>query len=67
MSDTKNAMKMVSAGGIIIWHDYGVWEGVTKALEEIEKNKSLGLRHIAGTSLAYWKAPVEKLNHPAAS
>ncbi len=59
MSDTENAMKMVSAGGIIIWHDYGVWEGVTKALEEIEKNESLGLRHIAGTSLAYWKAPVE--------
>ena len=46
---------MVSRGGIILWHDYGIWEGVTKALEEIESSENLGLKNIAGTSLAYWK------------
>jgi hypothetical protein len=28
-----------------------VWEGVTRALEEIEAARRLGLRHIRGTSL----------------
>jgi len=55
ISDTQNAMKMIRKGGIIIWHDYGVWEGVTRALEEIEQKENIGLKHIAGTSLVYWK------------
>jgi hypothetical protein len=54
MSDTRAAMKLVRPGGIIVWHDYGVWEGVTRALEEIERREHLGLRHIAGTSLVFW-------------
>jgi len=57
ISDTINARDMLSPGGIIIWHDYGVWKGVTQALEEIEENEKLGLKHIAGTSLVYWKSP----------
>ena len=44
-------------GGIVMWHDYGVWEGVTRALEEIEARRNLGLRHIRGTSLVFWRAP----------
>jgi predicted O-methyltransferase YrrM len=56
-SDTRAAIKIARAGGVIIWHDYGIWEGVTKALEELEQQESHGLRNIRGTSLVYWKKP----------
>lgn len=55
VSDTKEALKMVAKGGVIIWHDYGIWDGVTKSLEEIEIASKLGLKNIDGTSLVYWK------------
>ena len=55
VSDTAAAREMVCAGGRIVWHDYGIWEGVTKALEEIEAREGLGLRNIRGTSLVIWK------------
>ena len=55
LSDTKQAIKMVKQGGAIIWHDYGIWKGVTKALEEIERKEKMGLKNIRGTSLVYWK------------
>jgi len=55
LSDTYAAMKMVKKGGVIIWHDYGIWEGVTRALEEIEEKENIGLKNISGTSLVYWK------------
>lgn len=55
ISDTKEALKMVEKGGVILWHDYGIWEGVTKALEEIKSNDQVGLVNINGTSLVYWK------------
>lgn len=55
--DTDNAMKLVRPGGTIIWHDYSIWEGVTRALEEIEAEQKLGLKHIRGTSLVIWKSP----------
>jgi len=54
-SDTRNAMKIVKPGGVIVWHDYGIWSGVTKALEEIEAEEKIGLRNIRGTSLVFWK------------
>ncbi|MBT3698322.1 MAG: class I SAM-dependent methyltransferase [Methylococcales bacterium] len=56
LSDSKEAIKMIKKGGVIIWHDYGIWEGVTKALEEIESKDKIGLKVISGTSLAYWKS-----------
>ena len=55
MSDTRAAMSMVKKNGVIIWHDYGIWEGVTRALEELENQGNFGLRNIRGTSLVYWK------------
>lgn len=54
VSDTAAAMRMVEPGGVIIWHDYGIWKGVTTALEELEKKVKLGLRNIEGTSLVIW-------------
>ena len=55
MSDTRAAMDMVCRDGVIIWHDYGIWEDVTKALEELEQRENYGLRNISGTSLVYWR------------
>lgn len=55
MSDTRAAMDMVKVGGVIVWHDYGVWEDVTRALDEFEQRGAYGLRNIRGTSLVYWK------------
>jgi hypothetical protein len=55
-ADSATAMQLVEANGVVLWHDYGVWEGVTRALEELEQNENLGLRHIRGTSLVLWRA-----------
>lgn len=56
MSDTRAAMQLVNRKGMIVWHDYGIWEGVTSALEELEEREHYGLRNIRGTSLVYWQA-----------
>jgi predicted O-methyltransferase YrrM len=56
-ADTATAMRLVAPGAVVLWHDYGVWDGVTNALEEIEAAQRLGLRHIRGTSLVVWRAP----------
>jgi len=56
LADSDTAFKLVAPHGVVIWHDYGVWDGVTRALEEIEENRKLGLRHVRGTSLVVWKS-----------
>ena len=56
LADTDTALRLVAQKGVVIWHDYGVWEGVTRALEEIEASRRLGLRHVRGTSLVVWKS-----------
>jgi hypothetical protein len=55
--DSETAMRLVRPGGVVLWHDYGVWPGVTRALEELEAGRKLGLKHIRGTSLVFWRAP----------
>jgi hypothetical protein len=54
--DSATALRLVGKKGVVIWHDYGIWDGVTRALEDLEANRGLGLRHISGTSLVVWKA-----------
>ena len=56
LADSETALKLLAPKGVIIWHDYGVWDGVTRALEEIEASRHLGLRHVRGTSLVVWKS-----------
>jgi len=34
--DSETAMRLVRPKGVVLWHDYGVWPGVTQALEELE-------------------------------
>jgi hypothetical protein len=55
IADSETAFVLVAKKGMVIWHDYGVWEGVTRALEEIEASRQLGLRHVRGTSLVVWR------------
>ena len=55
LSDTRAAMTIVEAGGTVVWHDYGIWEGVTNALDELEEREHFGFRNIRGTSLVIWK------------
>jgi hypothetical protein len=55
VTDTETAMNLVKKGGVIIWHDYGIWKDVTRALEDLEQRNNWGLRNIAGTSLVFWK------------
>jgi hypothetical protein len=53
--DSETALRLIAAGGSVLWHDYGRWEGVTRALEELEAERRLGLRHVRGTSLVFWR------------
>ncbi|HUI95045.1 MAG TPA: class I SAM-dependent methyltransferase [Xanthobacteraceae bacterium] len=54
--DSQTAFALLAPGGMALWHDYGRWEGVTQALDEIEAQRRLGLRHVRGTSLVFWRA-----------
>jgi hypothetical protein len=57
VSDSRAAMRMAKPGGSVLWHDYGVWGGVTRALEELDRREGWGLRKISGTSLVWWLRP----------
>ena len=55
--DSETAMRLVRPGGIVLWHDYGVWPGVTQALDELEAARRRGLVNVRGSSLVFWRAP----------
>jgi predicted O-methyltransferase YrrM len=55
LSDSVRALALLGGrAGTIVWHDYGEWMGVTRALNELATSDSRfsGLRSIAGTTLA---------------
>jgi len=54
-NDTRAAFQMAdSAGAVILWHDYGTWPGVTRAVDEFSLANPAGrsVFRIEGTSLA---------------
>jgi hypothetical protein len=56
LNDSQVAMKLINKkNGIILWHDYGEWDGVTQALNELYANdkRFSALRRIRGTTLAF--------------
>ncbi len=55
VNDTKKTEQIMRPQGVIMWHDYGTWEGVTRALNELYTSNPhyKNLKHIKGTSLAY--------------
>jgi predicted O-methyltransferase YrrM len=58
INDSLHAFQMLRTGkGTIVWHDYGRWDGVTRALNELKRLKPefAGLRWIEGTTLAVLK------------
>lgn len=59
INDTQQALKMLRPGGVVVWHDYGAWAGVTKALNErhAQDPRFESIRHIRGTTLAFLKTP----------
>jgi predicted O-methyltransferase YrrM len=55
LSDSRIARKLLGpGGGVLFWHDYGTWEGVTRALEELMTGdpRFRDLHQVAGTTLA---------------
>ncbi len=56
LADAATALKLLRpSGGIIFFHDYGTWPGVTRALDKLarESDAFRGLRRVAGTALAF--------------
>lgn len=51
--DSENALKMIRDGGVIVWHDLLVWQGVTDYL--LELSKKLKVFHIKDTSLVVYR------------
>jgi predicted O-methyltransferase YrrM len=54
LNDTRRAFSLLRDGrGTIVWHDYGVWPGVTRGLDELSRNdpRMAGARRVARTSL----------------
>ena len=58
VKDTENALKLLkTTGGIIVWHDYNGWDGVTKAVNELyaRLKEPAGFFHVSGTSMAIYE------------
>ncbi len=54
LNDSKQVLKLLRNGkGVMLWHDYDVWEGVTRALNKLylQDRQFKGLKHIEGTSM----------------
>lgn len=50
VSDTRNALRVLRPGGAIVWHDYGMLEDVSRAVDECSRH--IKARAIQGTRLA---------------
>jgi predicted O-methyltransferase YrrM len=53
-NDTQRALEMCAPHGLILWHDYLMWNDVTDYLNDL--SKTLSLRHLRGTSLVIYRA-----------
>lgn len=60
VSDTKNALKLLkSEGGMLVWHDYSEWPGVTHALNHISLLLSGGVKPqwVKGSTVVFASIP----------
>jgi predicted O-methyltransferase YrrM len=48
--DTQNSLRHLKSGGILIWHDYGMYKDVSKVVDETAKK--IRVKAIRGTRLA---------------
>lgn len=54
MNDSETALSLLRpTGGVVMWHDYGIWEGVTNGLDRLHATdpRYSALSRISGTSL----------------
>jgi predicted O-methyltransferase YrrM len=54
LNDSEIALKLLAQGGIALWHDYGSWTGVTRALNQLHERDPRfqgRLRFISETTL----------------
>lgn len=53
ISDSMVALRLLATRGTIVWHDYGEWPGVTRALNQLYASDARfsGLTAISGTTL----------------
>lgn len=59
LNDSEIALSVIKPGGVIVWHDYTGWDGVTRGLDLFaKKNHHLNIVHLKGTSLAFTKYEV---------
>jgi predicted O-methyltransferase YrrM len=58
INDSLHAIQMLRNGGVIVWHDYSRWDGVTRALNELRRLKPefSQLQQLEGTTLAVLRA-----------
>ena len=54
LSDSERGLSLLRGPGTVVWHDYGEWAGVTKALDELSTRDSrfAALQRIENTTLA---------------
>jgi predicted O-methyltransferase YrrM len=55
MNDSRKALSLIGPrDGVIFWHDYSAWDGVTRALNELYNGAPpfAGLKWVEGTTLA---------------
>jgi predicted O-methyltransferase YrrM len=60
LNDSLRALRLLRpSGGVVLWHDYGRWDGVTRALNALRRlePRCATLRWIAGTTLALLRVP----------
>lgn len=59
VNDSLHAIEMTKPGGMIVWHDYGRWDDVTRALNDLRRTRVefAGLAWIEGTTLAVLQRP----------
>ena len=50
LSDTRNALEVLRPGGVIVWHDYGMLEDVSRLVDEM--SQQMAVRAIQGTRIA---------------
>lgn len=50
VADTRNALRVLAPEGIVVWHDYGMLEDVSRAVDETARRMTV--RAIRGTRLA---------------
>jgi predicted O-methyltransferase YrrM len=60
--DTKNCEKHMKPGGVIIWHDYGMLEDVSRAVDEWSKQTGIPISIVVGTRLAVARMPATSKN-----